>query len=385
MSLQSALAAQLGFASESTVGTPVAPDLFVPVVSATITPKFDRVESEAIIAGRRVVDSDMWTLGNQTVDGSIGLELYNRGLSRLFTHMFGGKATTGSGPYTHTFTPGDLDGKALTIQQGIPSTDGIVNPYTARGCKIPSWELAWSQGAIPTLGIDIAGMGIEIGSRVVTDGVTADGDATVTSATAAFTAADVGKRVSGTGIPSGAYIVSVTDVDEVEISAAATADGDPVSITIGTALGSATLPSGLRPLHTKDLTVTVAGSTMKVKEGKLAANNGLDVERRFNGQAGIDEPLEANLREFTGSLMPEFTSLDQATRFLTGEEFAIELLFARGADQVKFTVNAAYDADAIPGLDAKGIIAQGLPFKCAGDTDAEAVTAVLINSDSSAD
>jgi hypothetical protein len=71
--------------------------------------------------------------------------------------------------------------------------------------------------------------------RIVTDGVTANGDATVTSATAAFVAGDVGKAISGTGIPAATTIASVTSATEVEMSATATADGTGVSVTIGTA------------------------------------------------------------------------------------------------------------------------------------------------------
>lgn len=48
-------------------------------------------------------------------------------------------------------------------------------------------------------------------------------DATVTAAAGSFTAADVGARISGTGIPSGATIASVTNSGEVELSAVATA------------------------------------------------------------------------------------------------------------------------------------------------------------------
>jgi len=69
-------------------------------------------------------------------------------------------------------------------------------------------------------------------SRTVTDGVT-NATTTVTSATASFTSTDQWKNISGGSIPSGAFIVSVTNGTTVVISAAATASASGVSVTIG--------------------------------------------------------------------------------------------------------------------------------------------------------
>lgn len=69
--------------------------------------------------------------------------------------------------------------------------------------------------------------------RTVADGVTVSGDATLESALANFTQDDVGKRVSGTGIPAGTTIISVTDDDTVEMSANATASATGVTLIVG--------------------------------------------------------------------------------------------------------------------------------------------------------
>lgn len=71
------------------------------------------------------------------------------------------------------------------------------------------------------------------GSRVVTDGVTVVGT-TVTSATAAFTSADVNKVITGTGVAAGAFIVSVQSATSVTMSANGTA-GTAATLTIGSA------------------------------------------------------------------------------------------------------------------------------------------------------
>lgn len=69
-------------------------------------------------------------------------------------------------------------------------------------------------------------------ARTVTDGVTTNASTSVTSATAAFTALDVGATIAGTGIPGGTTIASVTNATTVVTSAASTATGSSLSLTI---------------------------------------------------------------------------------------------------------------------------------------------------------
>lgn len=73
--------------------------------------------------------------------------------------------------------------------------------------------------------------------RTATDGVT-NGTTTVTSATMAFVAGDVGKVLQGAGIPVGATILSQTGTACV-ISSAATASATGVTIKVLTALPAA--------------------------------------------------------------------------------------------------------------------------------------------------
>jgi hypothetical protein len=68
--------------------------------------------------------------------------------------------------------------------------------------------------------------------RTVTDGVL-NSTTTVTSATAAFTASDVGRPVSGVGIPAGATIATVTNATTVQLSVAASATASGVTLTFG--------------------------------------------------------------------------------------------------------------------------------------------------------
>lgn len=150
--------AQIGYAQEVTVGTPVTVTRFIPLVSESIQTERERLESAGIIGGRRVLQSLQWNGGNLTSGGDIQHELYTRGLGLLFSNIFGTVVTSGAGPYVHTFTPGDLLGKALTVQVGRPGSSGTVYPFTYAGCKVQSAEIACSAGEIATLGLTVVGM-----------------------------------------------------------------------------------------------------------------------------------------------------------------------------------------------------------------------------------
>lgn len=156
MGLKSGLAGQLMIAEESVWGTGVTPTLGVPLVNETLTQQIDRLESKGMQAGQRVIKSQQWSPGNQYVKGMIGIEVDDRTSSLIWKHMFGAVATSGAGPYTHTYTPGDLTGKGLTIQIGRPNTtDGTVHPFTFVGCKFGKWTLGLKANEIATLGLDV--------------------------------------------------------------------------------------------------------------------------------------------------------------------------------------------------------------------------------------
>lgn len=70
--------------------------------------------------------------------------------------------------------------------------------------------------------------------RTFTDGSVVSGSAVLTSpADAAFTAADVGKTVTATGVPSGTTVQSYQSATSVTMSANATATGSGLTVTLG--------------------------------------------------------------------------------------------------------------------------------------------------------
>jgi len=337
---QSGLFAQIGFGDETTPGNDVAPTYALPFTDESLDAKPARIDGDEIISGRAGEDSSQWAPGLVTVGGDTKHVLYPTGIRKHLDAMFGPpSSTSGSGPYVDTYTPvaGNLGGHAKTVQKGVPGVGGVISPVTLSGCKCASWAIGFKAGEKVTHAITWVGMKAQIGSRVTAAGVTTSGSPNISDTGAAFTNADVDKLVSGsiTGIPAGTYIKSVTDPTHAVMTANATATTSSNAFTIGRPLAAATFPSPLPSAYTfLQSTVSANGQTVKVKEGTLAGDNGLAVDRDFCGQRWIDEPLEASTRKYTGTITMEFTDLAQQTLFFAGTEFALVVTFTQGANSI---------------------------------------------------
>ena len=193
MTTRTGLDAQLGIAEESTVGTRVAPTRFVPLTGESVTLEIERLESEGIRSGRTTTDSADWASGARTVSGDINFDARVESLGVWLKHALGGVSTTGSGPYTHTFTPGDMFGKGLTVQIGRPDAGGTVRPFEYAGCKIASLSLEASVGEIASVSASLIGQDEDTGQTLATASYTAD-DTLLTFVHGALT-------VGGTSVP----------------------------------------------------------------------------------------------------------------------------------------------------------------------------------------
>jgi hypothetical protein len=122
----------------------------------------------------------------------------------------------------------------------------------------------------PTHAVTIAG---GQGPRQVTDGVT-NSTTLVTSATALFNFGDVGRPISGAGIPAGTIIASVASATNATMSQPATASASGVTLTLGggigslvqevVAIGTGTTVAGMIELFTYDGTTYHHFDTMAV-------------------------------------------------------------------------------------------------------------------------
>lgn len=117
--------------------------------------------------------------------------------------------------------------RTFTDETGLVSLSDadIVSLFGVRGLN-PSFYLDSKTGGGQVFGA-------ANGGQTYTDAGTTNASTTLTSASAAFTAADIGRTISGAGIPAGATIASVTNATTVVLSAAATATATNVAITVG--------------------------------------------------------------------------------------------------------------------------------------------------------
>lgn len=373
--------AQIGFAKEVTWGQFVAPTKFFPLLTPEMAYTLERLDSEGIVAGLDILGTEQWAQGNLTVGGGCGFELYASEMSLLFEAMFGTMVTTGSGPFTDTFTPTAGELPSLSAQVGHPRPAAGVIPAAHLGCKVASWELGCSQGAIATLGLQLAARNAVYGSRAVADGVTTSASAVITSATAAFSQADVGKLlVASAGVTAGTVLASVQSATNATLSANATATGTAITFTIGATLATATYAAGAsKPLTFNHASLMVAGSAVKITEITVSGDNGLKVDRRFLGSGLIDEPLRESPRMYKASFSKEHLDTTSRDRLTNGTEHALVLNFTAGSAQVEVSGNVRYDkADSTP--DGKSISKEAIDvrFIRPGSTLAGAITAKII-------
>lgn len=380
MAIGSGLGRSFGYAPESTFGVPVAPTLHIPLVEESLSCEVSRVDSKSIIKGARTMRSSQWSRGTTTAGGDTGFELYDRAIQPLLLACFG--TVSGGGPFT--YVPGDLVDNFGTVQINRPSSDGVDRPFTYTGAMVSEFEFACKVDENASMGITWACRD-EILHRTVTDGATTNTDATVESATAAFGPSDLFKPISGAGIPANSYVGRINSATSIELSSShlsfvpvnATATASGVTLSIGTALTSASYPSGLNPMSCLGGNVEIANSLVAVKEISFKGNNGLKTDRKFIGTPYPKQAIETALRQYTGTMKLEFENTTQYRRYLNGDEFAIEIDLEEGDASLDFTLHARYDGKT-PTMSGTDIGEQELPFTCLGiDTDAEAVTAVF--------
>lgn len=139
-----------------------------------------------------------------------------------------------------------------------------------QGFRIGRW--AWEQHAFPEpighLFMGLLGLDNWATARTTADGVL-NSTTTLTSATMAFVGGDVGKDITGIGIPANTVIASVTNGTTVIMSQAATATGGGVSITVG---GTTSHPitartSGLPPSYSISDFYGIAGTNTRAQAG----------------------------------------------------------------------------------------------------------------------
>jgi hypothetical protein len=274
--IPSGLGATLGFASETTVGTFVAPNRW---------PQFDK---EGLSLKKKVVQSaglhgGLYELAarraytTRSADGPVDLDVTDRQMGLLFQQSLGSTApvitTPVAGATSMVFAPGDTTGMAMSVQVGRPTTAGAIQAFSYPGCKVTDWELSVAVDQIAKLALTLDSW----------DEVTAE----------AYAAA------------------SYVDTNVLHF-----AEGN---LLLG---GTLTTTAGV---------TTVAGATALpvVTSASIKGANALNTNRYFLGADGKKaEQLADGWRKLTGSIEAEFENLTDAYEaFAADTATALELTF----------------------------------------------------------
>lgn len=263
MATPSGLSGQVGWKPESTYGTEVVVDQFLPFRSESFEDTYERSMADDIIAGAQTERQDQVRPGNSAFAGSLGMYLFNRGQVELWRQVLGGDtATTGSDPYDHDLAPGDLTGRSLTVQVGRPDLGGNMRAFTYKGCKAQRLALAVTAGEFATVDFDV---------------IAQDADQDTTLATASMPSGLVRYHADDMAVTIGGSSVCVRNLD-LELANAL----DDTRRCVGSALIKEPLRNdhlaitGSLEIEWEDLTHYNRVKAMTVAEMVIAFDNGTD-------------------------------------------------------------------------------------------------------------
>lgn len=149
MATGAGVCSQVGYKTESTVGTPVTVDTFhrhVSVGGSGLDPI--RVVDPGLGGCVDVVQADRTVEVATQTSRDVELNPSARDLGQLFKVALGSTAgptqLAATAIYRQIHSNGELAGDSLTVQFGFPEATaaGTVRPVTMRGCKVTTWELS---------------------------------------------------------------------------------------------------------------------------------------------------------------------------------------------------------------------------------------------------
>jgi hypothetical protein len=157
-----------------------------------------------------------------------------------------------------------------------------------------------------------------------------------------------------------------------------------MSETTGTALATASYDSSWSPFVFQEASLTVAaGAENNVREFNLTGNN--QIQTRFRlGSATSKNPLGIGVREYTGTVTVDFDGLTDYGRFVNGTESALVATFNNGTQTLTITQNVQFVGET-PEVSGNDLLAHNMPYRAlSSSSDAASITAVLVNSETTA-
>lgn len=375
------MAGQWGRKRESSWANPATVvDDFYPVTDASITVDPGWMRPKGIRANRYTEQPAQ--LGALKVTGQTNMEFLTTPAASILLDMFG--AVSGSGPLT--FTPGSPN-ESFTSQGAVTDSSGTIRPATAYGCKLDGWTLKAAVGEFVTVSLPYTAKSVAL-HRSVTDGVTTNASAAITSATASWTTADVGRPISGTGITAGTTILSVQSTTAATLSANATASGTGVTFNIGTATAAASYGAGV-PWTCLQSSVSAAGTPIaSARSVEITATKNLRNQRNVLGTPFTLEQQFENHFSFTTNVEADYDSNAFSILTLSGGQASLVTTLSDaitgGTNSLVITQNVQVMGD-LPSLTKMGLESQSIKFQAGhASSDASTITAILSNGETSA-
>src|SRR5687767_9463166 len=129
------LKGQFGFKSESTWGTAVTVDTFIPLLNWRVKRRKGHRFSRGLAAGLLTPKVTGFVGYSMGAEGSAEVEVTYTSFGLLFKHATGAVATTGptDSNYSHAFTQGSTKGLGLTAQVNTPYIDESNQALTYAG------------------------------------------------------------------------------------------------------------------------------------------------------------------------------------------------------------------------------------------------------------
>lgn len=143
----SGLSGSLGLAQETTVGTSITPARFLEVTSPKFSLDKNTITSTGLRAGARVARAARRVVVTRSATGDVEFDVPYRQFGLVLSHALGTPSPTATqiattGIYRQIHTLGDLTGRSMTWQTGVPQVDGVVKPFTYPGGKVAEVEFS---------------------------------------------------------------------------------------------------------------------------------------------------------------------------------------------------------------------------------------------------
>lgn len=331
---------QFGFGAESTPGTAVTVDHFAEINSEGIEFTPTELQGMGLRASGLYPRDSRRVRSRKSAAGPVNMDFATNKMGLLLKNMLGAvsgptqQASTAA--YKAVFTPADTKGLGLTMQVGRPQTDGTVQAFTYKGCKIPSWEISVSDNDIAKLNLDV----------------------------------DAWDQDTATGLASASYVAGAGVFNFAQVA----------TFKIG---GTASTTSGVVSISGGTTVSTIA------KGFSLKGTTPMDTERFGLGNAGVKaEQRENDWRSLSGSLDAEFTSRSEFyDLFAADTTTALQLTFT-GANiestyyrTLDIILPAVRFSKVNPLLDGPGLVRQTLDFDVTDDGANAVVQITTISTD----